>query len=147
MNKIIIELLEKLEKNEKKYGGSIFNDNEKANDEEIEYFNNWFKKLFKKGFLEYIEFIKTINGFNNNGLYVYSINKKCDYSIYELNETWWDANDELMQYIFFGDSDISLYCKNVKKEKYYVLDKGSGSVMEEYEIFDEIMVEALKIAL
>ena len=61
MNKTIIELLEKLEKNEGKYGGSIFNNNEKANDEEIAYFNNWFKKLFKKEFLEYIEFIKTIH--------------------------------------------------------------------------------------
>jgi len=147
MNKTISELLEKLEKNEEKYGGSIFNDNEKANDEEIGYFNNWCKELFKKGFLEYIEFIKIINGFNNNGLYIYSINKKCDYSIYESNETWWDANDELKEYIFWGDSDISLYCKNVKNENYYILDKGSGSAMEEYKTFDEIMIEALKIAL
>jgi hypothetical protein len=147
MNNGIKELLDKINEDEQKYGGNIYTKIAKTNDGEIEYFKKWIGKYYEKGFSEYIDFIKTINGLNNNGLFLYSLNQECEFNIYKNNEIWWDEEDELKKYIFFGDDDISWYCLNRKDGKYHVLDKPSGEIMNKYKTFDETIMKALKIVL
>ncbi|MDR1450991.1 MAG: YrhA family protein [Helicobacteraceae bacterium] len=145
MNEKINDLLDKIEEIEKEYGKNIYTQIEKANESEIKFFNDWIVKYLENGFSEYIDFIKVINGLNFNGLYIYSLNKKINYNIYESNEIW--RENELGQYIFFADDDISWYCFNRNNGKYYLLDKPSGDIMNEYKTFDEIIIRALKISL
>jgi hypothetical protein len=147
MNNEIKDLLDKIEEEEKQYGDSVFAKNGKANEKEIEYFKKWIVKYSNKGFPEYIDFVKIINGLNFNGLFLYSLNKKCEYNIYESNETWWDDDEEQKRYIFIGDNDISWFCLNKDNGKYYILDKPGGTIMNEYETFAEIIIKALKISL
>ena len=146
MNIIIKELLNRIEEEEQKFGDSIFTQNGKVNEEEIVFFNNWISKIFMEGFAEYIDFVNLINGLNFNGLYLYSLNRICEYNIFESNDTWWE-NEELKEYIFFGDDNISWYCLNRNNGGYFVLDKPSGEIMEKYESFTEIIIKALKIAI
>jgi hypothetical protein len=147
MDEKVKELLDKIEEDEKQYGESIYTQIEKTNEKEIRYFNNWIAKDNKNKFSEYIDFVKTINGLNYNGLYIYSLNKKINYNIFESNEIWWNENEELKQYIFLGDDDISWYCINQNNGKYYLLDKPSGDIMNEYDTFDKIVIKALKTSL
>ena len=102
--------------------------------------------MFKKEFPEYVEFVKIINGFKFNELYVYSLDRKSKYNIFGLNEILCGDN-ELSDYIFFGDNRISLFCFSKNKGRYCILNKENGIIMQEYETFDEIIIEALKTAL
>jgi hypothetical protein len=147
MKEQIMDLLNKIEEDKKEYGESIFTKNEKTNDTEINHFKEWILKYYKNGFSEYIDFVKTINGLNYNGLFLYSLNKKNEYNIYKSNEEWWYDDEENKEYIFFGDDDISWYCKNKNDGKYYILDKPGGNIINEYETFNEIIIKALKISL
>jgi hypothetical protein len=147
MNNEIKELLDKINEDEQKYGGNIYTQTAKTNDNEVDYFKKWIRKYYKKGFSEYIDFIKIINGLNNNGLFLYSLNPESEFNIYKNNETWWDEDDELKKYIFFGDDDISWYCLSRKDGKYYILDKPGGDVMDKYKTFDKIIIKSLKIVL
>jgi hypothetical protein len=147
MKEQIMDLLNKIEEDERKYEESIFNKNGKANDKEINNFKKWILKHCENEFSEYNDFAKIINGLNYNGLFLYSLNKKSEYNIYKSNEEWWNDNEDIQEYIFFGDDDISWYCKNKNDGKYYILDKPDGSIMNEYGTFDEIIIKALHISL
>ncbi|MDR1068270.1 MAG: YrhA family protein [Clostridiales Family XIII bacterium] len=147
MNDQIKDLLDKIEEAEKEFGSSIFAQNEKTNENEIACFEKWISNYCENGFSEYVELMKLINGLNNNGLYIYSLDKKSEYNVYEENETLWYDNEDFRDYIFFGDDSISWYCLNKKDGNYYILDKPSGTIMDEYKLFDEVIIEALKTAL
>ena len=146
MNIRIQEMLNQIDIIAKKQGNGIFDKNGSAIDEEIAFFNNWIKKMLKKGFPEYVEFAKIINGFKFNELYVYSLDRKSKYNVFGLNEILC-GDKESNDYIFFGDNRTSLFCLSKNKGKYYILNKENGIIMQEYETFDEIITEALKTVL
>ena len=146
MNIKIQEMLNQIDIITKKHGNGIFDKNGRAIDEEITYFNNWIKGMFQKEFPEYVEFARIINGFNYNELYIYSLNRKSKYNIFGLNEIL-RGDKRSSEYIFFGDNRISLFCLCQNGGRYYTLKKENGIMKQEYETFDEIIIEALKTVL
>ena len=140
INNLLVEIHEKLEKD----GNNIFIKNE----DEIKYFKKWAEKYYKNGFYEYIDFIKTIDGLDYNGLILYSANKNRINNIYDVNEKLWYNNEQHWDYILFGEDNISWYCLNRFNGKYYIIKKEAGiNYLDEYETFDEIIIKALKASL
>lgn len=95
---------------------------------------------------EYIEVISSVDCFDFNGLSFYSMNKDNENNIYESNEIYWE-NDNLRKYLFLGEDSISWYAIAVGSGKYYILDKPSGSIMSEFDVFQELFLVALKSVL
>ena len=147
LDNMIKELINKIAEIEKKYDTNIFEEVSKASDDEINNLKNWFANHSQINIEEYIELIKYINGLSFNGLLIYSLDKECEYNIYNSNEEWWCDNEEQQQYIFFGDDSISWYCVNKNTGKYFILDKPGGNIMEEYGTFNELIIEALNVCL
>lgn len=114
----------------------------------VENFKKWiFEKVDKLHFLEkYIEVISIIDGFDFNGLIFYSLNVEMENNIYEVNNIYWE-NENLNKYLFLGESSISWYCFSINKQEYCILDKPSGSIIEEYNNSDEFLLNALKSVL
>ena len=119
-------------------------DDNKVNEQEIEFFQNWLKKYYKKNCSEYIEFINTFNGLDFNGTIIYSLNGNCSYNIFKLNETWWNEDEKLREYIFFANDPVSLYGLNIKNEKYYVLSGVKHDLLEEYKTFYDLLIRVLE---
>ena len=144
MNNKISNLLVKINEKLDKQGDNIFIKNEKTNDNEIKYFEKWIEKYYKNGFYEYIDFAKTINGLEYNGLILYSLNKNRKTNIYDLNEELWYDTERYWDYIIFGEDNISWYCLNRFNGKYYIMKKYTGiNYLTEYKTFDEIIIRAL----
>ncbi|TXS01876.1 SMI1/KNR4 family protein [Bacillus sp. SH7-1] len=103
---------------------------------------------------EYVEFLKTVNGLDFNGLVLYGVDSSlletekdeqiCGFI--ETNEIWYE-NEFQKKYLFFGDSNIAWFCKNLSDRTYLELDKPSGTVMNTYNDFNTMLEEALKTAL
>ncbi|KXY83067.1 MULTISPECIES: YrhA family protein [Bacillus] len=103
---------------------------------------------------EYVEFLKTVNGLDFNGLVLYGVDSSlletekdeqiCGFI--ETNEIWYE-NEFQKDYLFFGDSNIAWFCKNLSDSTYLELDKPSGTVMNTYNDFNTMLEEALKTAL
>ncbi|KXY32998.1 SMI1 / KNR4 family protein [Bacillus cereus] len=103
---------------------------------------------------EYVEFLKTVNGLDFNGLVLYGVDSSlletekdeqiCGFI--ETNEIWYE-NEFQKEYLFFGDSNIAWFCKNLSDSTYLELDKPSGTVMNTYNDFNTMLEEALKTAL
>ncbi|KAF0817662.1 MULTISPECIES: YrhA family protein [unclassified Cytobacillus] len=147
------ELLIEIKKIEEKYGSSLRNP---VTDVEISKLQLDIQE--KLGKLElpksYVDFLKTANGLDFNGLVIYGVdvNLLDDHEGEELQgfvETnkIWHENDWQKQYIFFGDSDTAWYCLDLKKEIYHALDKPSGTLIQAYDSFDSMFNEALQTAL
>ncbi|MGE7875204.1 YrhA family protein [Bacillus paramycoides] len=103
---------------------------------------------------EYEEFLKTINGLDFNGLVIYGVDPSLldterDELISGLIDTngIWYENEFQKEYLFFGDSNIAWFCKNLSDGTYLELDKPSGTVMNTYNDFNTMLEEALKTAL
>lgn len=147
------ELLIEIKKIEEKYGSSLRNP---VTDVEISKLQLDIQE--KLGKLElpksYVDFLKTANGLDFNGLVIYGVdvNLLDDHEGEELQgfvETnkIWHENDWQKQYIFFGDSDTAWYCLDLKKEIYHELDKPSGTLIQSYDSFDSMFNEAIQTAL
>ena len=103
---------------------------------------------------EYEEFLKAVNGLDFNGLVLYGVDPSlleiekdeqiCGFI--ETNEIWYE-NEFQKEYLFFGDSNIAWFCKNLSDGTYLELDKPSGTVMNTYNDFNTMLEEALKITL
>ncbi|GHU29520.1 hypothetical protein FACS1894172_00830 [Spirochaetia bacterium] len=144
----IMDFLELINKYEQEINGNIFNQNKNTNDKEIDIFKKWLLQYYEKDCYEYIDVIKIINGFTFNTVSIYSLNVNCLYNIYKSNETLWNDNKKLRQYIFFAtDEEISLYGLNIKNRKYCRLDIISNNILEEYETFNELMLRILEVSL
>lgn len=132
------KLLE-IEKVARKFNESIL---APATDEQIERFIYWAEDKHIP-FEEYIQFVKLVNGLDFNGLVVYSIKEIDDNNIYKANEIWHE-NKNLMRYIIFSDSDITWLCYDLDKCCFCELDKPSGTIMNTFSSFSEMMVPALE---
>ena len=103
---------------------------------------------------EYVEFLKTVNSLDFDGLVLYGVDsflletekgeQICGFI--ETNEIWYE-NEFQKEYLFFGDSNIAWFCKNLSEGTYLELDKPSGTVMNTYDDFKTMLEEALKITL
>lgn len=155
------DLLKQLKQECEKYG-YIYN--LPATEKEIESLTTNVKNKFDVDLPDqFIKFLSTTNGIGYDGLGIYSI----DYSLMEtkpdnpslsyLNETefvdncgfidnnliWHDV-EENKRYLFFGHDSISWYVLKLAEGTYHVLDKPSGTVMETYDDFDDMLEAALQ---
>jgi hypothetical protein len=120
-------------------------------DKDIEKFNNWLKEEFgdsAPNLSGFIEFCQVADGFNSNGVFMFSINPDKDkyVNVYVKNEHWWEVTEE-KRYLLIGDDDISWYALDLSSGKYCVLDLTSGDIMEEVDDVDELLEIALSEAL
>ena len=129
--------------------------NTSATDTEIQRLREHAKEEFNVDLpSEYEEFLKTVNGLDFNGLVLYRVDSPlletekdeqiCGFI--ETNEIWYE-NEFQKEYLFFGDSNIAWFCKNLSDSTYLELDKPSGTVMNTYNDFNTMLGEALKTAL
>ncbi|MFD1337029.1 YrhA family protein [Oceanobacillus iheyensis] len=146
-------LLVEIEKIEEKYGDSL---RIPATDAEIKKMNDYIQQKLGSILLpsQYIEFLKTINGLDFNGLVIYGVDKVLldqeveddVHGIIESNELWYE-NEWQKEYIFFGDSDTAWYCYDLKENVFVELDKPSGTKIQTYVSFESMLGEALKTVL
>jgi len=140
----ILELLHRIEEREQKFGDSIY-----QSCSDSEYFYKWVKECFpnlEADFSAYLFLTGIADGLNFNGLYIYGITPNSEYDIYENNLDWWDVEYQ-KRYLFFGDDSISWFCLEADSGIYYILDKPSGSKMEQFETLGELLISALETSL
>lgn len=145
---MIKKLLNQISKIEQKYGGEL---PPPAHPKEIELLDSLVNSRFGvKLPKQYISFLSLVNGLDFNGLVVYGVDgsllqQKHDNIVYGLIETneIWHENDWQKKYLFFGDSDIGWLCFNISSQKYEEIDKPSGTLMNEYNDFDSMLIDAL----
>lgn len=133
-----------IEKIANKYGESILN---KTSEVDINEFTKWLDGRINHQVLdEYISFLKETNGFEFNGVIVYSIKNKTDNNIYDANEEWKNEGS-FDKFIFFGDNDSTWYCYDLDTKKFCELDKPSGEIMNSYNSFSEMLDSLLDLVL
>ncbi|EJS11207.1 SMI1/KNR4 family protein [Bacillus sp. MYb56] len=132
-----------------------FNLNTPATDTEVHRLREHVKEKFNVDLpIEFEEFLKNVNGLDFGGLVIYGVDSSlldternepiCGFI--ETNEIWYE-NEFQKEYLFFGDSSIAWFCKNLSDGTYLELDKPSGTVMKTYNDFNTMLEEALKTAL
>lgn len=101
----------------------------------------------------YLQFLMKMNGLNWNGLFIYSSKtmplagtSEQISGIVEANEIWRDL-DFHKQFLFFGDSDLSLYCQDLKTNEFKELDRSSNTVIKVYDNFESMLADALESSL
>lgn len=102
---------------------------------------------------DYLQFLRLANGLNWNGVFMYGSKSSqivgTTYTlqgIVEANEIWRDYEGH-KKYIFFGDSDMSLYGQELITREYKELDRSSNSLIQTYKDFDEMLTDVLKLSL
>lgn len=145
--------VEKIEKNEEEFGSLL---RHPASDSEIIKINQNIQQKFGNIVLpdSYLEFLKIVNGIDFNGLVIYGVDKSLldkdvDEEIngfIETNEIWYE-NEWQKRYVFFGDSDVALYCYDTEEGVYVEFDKPSGTLMQTFNSFDSMLTNALETAL
>ncbi|MBM7645660.1 hypothetical protein JOD45_001878 [Scopulibacillus daqui] len=147
------DLLKEIEKIEEEFESSL---RHPASDSEIIKMNQNIQQKFGTIVLpdSYTEFLKIVNGLDFNGLVIYGVDKSLldkdvDEEIngfIETNEIWYE-NEWQKRYVFFGDSDVALYCYDTEKGVYVELDKPSGTLMQTFDSFDSMLTDALETVL
>ncbi|PWK12827.1 YrhA family protein [Tumebacillus permanentifrigoris] len=102
----------------------------------------------------FVQFLMEVNGLDFDGLVIYGVDKslleteveEAIHGFIETNEIWYE-NEWQKQYVFFGDSDIALYCYDLTKKMYLELDKPSCTVMNDFYEFSTMLEDALKSRL
>ncbi|WP_242228600.1 YrhA family protein [Bacillus cereus group sp. BfR-BA-01323] len=129
--------------------------NKPAKDTEVQRLRERVKESFNIDLPnEYEEFLRTVNGFEFDGLIIYGVDPslleterdETVYGLLENNKIWYE-NEFQKEYLFFGDSNIAWFCKSLSDGTYFELDKPSGTVMNTYNDFNTMLEEALKITL
>jgi len=145
MKNTVRKKLEIINNDANQYGETIFKN---ADKEDVLYFEKWWSTEMKNigQPKEYLDLIKEINNFDYDGLSFYSIDKKNDNNFYKNNEIYWE-NEYLREYIFLGEDSISWYCQSLVENHFLILDKPSGSIIEEFETLSEMIIKALESIL
>ncbi|MBJ8107568.1 MULTISPECIES: YrhA family protein [Bacillus cereus group] len=145
-------LILEIEKIEKSFNDKL---NTPATDTEVHRLRKHVKEKFNVDLpSEFEEFIKNVNGLDFNGLVIYGVDPslldterdELISGLIDTNEIWYE-NEFQKEYLFFGDSNIAWFCKNLSDGTYLELDKPSGTVMKTYNDFNTVLEEALKITL
>lgn len=147
------ELLIEVEKIESKYDSSLRNP--VSNSEIIKMKQTIQKRLGNIIIPEsYIDFLKNVNGIDFNGLVIYGVDEtlldnEVDEEVQgfiETNKLWYGKNRQ-KQYIFLGDSDTAWFCYDLNKRVYVKLDKPSGTLIQFFDSFDSMLIDALEASL
>lgn len=111
---------------------------------EADYFHNWCLRLWGRMPIDsaYVKILSQIDGFEMDGLLLYSLDRQKDENIYDNNEIWWEV-DEDREYLYLGEDDLSWYCVQIATNKPCLLDKPSGTMISVYDSFEELLLEAL----
>jgi len=141
LSKNILEKLQKIDKYENQFGDSIY---KQTNKSDYPYFSEWVQRNFAQtlDLVDYLGFLGITNGLNFDGLFIYSIDIKDENNIFDANEIFWE-NEDQKKFLFFGDDSISWFCLDTTNKQYYILDKPSGSIIEFFSTFSEIIDKAL----
>ena len=150
MNNRIKDLLNEI-KNKKNQNPFRKFDYSSCTDQDIEKFSYWLKEEFGDSAPDlsgFIEFCKVADGFNFNGVFMFSINPDKDkyMNVYVKNEHWWEISVG-KRYLLIGDDNISWYALELSSGKYCVLDLSSGDLIEEVDEVDKLLEIALSKSL
>jgi len=142
INTNIKEKLDVIETIAEKYNETIYSG---VTIKEINFFKHWWLQNCNQLTIPngYLGIVYIIDGFDFDGLSFYSINYDKENNLYESNEIYWE-NENLKEYLFIGEDSISWYCISFNTEKYYILDKPSGSVIDEFFQFDDLLMTAFE---
>jgi|LSQX01.1.fsa_nt_gb hypothetical protein len=141
---MISEKIQQIAKTLAKYGKTISSN---AEEKEIAVFQKWVQDIYGSiNVNEYIDLVTMVNGIDFNGLVVYSVKKSSDENIYNANAIWHE-NEELKNYLFYADADITWYCFDTKNGMFCELDKPSGELMQTFSSFNEMLESALDSVL
>lgn len=145
INKFIEEKLNEIDGILKKYDETVYCS---VCEQDIQNYSNWCLENCKGLILsdDYLEIISKIDGFDYNGLSFYSLKEENDNNIFETNEIYWE-NENLREYLFIGEDSISWYCISINDNMFYILDKPSGSLINEYSDIEELLLTAFAGAI
>lgn len=100
---------------------------------------------------DYVDFLRTCNGFAWNGIQLYSTDQVTDpendftlNDIVSANEDFQMHHDELPEKLLLGRSDEDYYTYDTKQEVFEILDFTSCDQMEKFESFEELFVEVVQ---
>ena len=110
-----------------------------ASDYEI---NDLVEKSKVKLDTEYLNFLKSIDGFELNGMNFYGTKEQ--ESIYVLdvlkqNNFWTEEIPDLKRYFILGDGDMDFYCYCTDESQYFILNKGGLEKCGEFGSFITLM--------
>ena len=148
MNNKIKNLLDEVKRIESRYGKFDYTS---CTDQDIDKLDNWLKvKLgdLAPNLSDFIGFCKVADGFNANGVFIFSINpdKNEFVNIYVKNEHWWEVMVE-NKYLLIGNDSISFYALDLSSGGYCILDSACGDLIEEVDDFEALLEIALSKAL
>ncbi|MHA6529825.1 YrhA family protein [Paenibacillus sp. BAC0078] len=147
---MIDSLLIEIQKIEERYGGKL---REPAASKDLKKLEKVIKDRFNGLILpsEFIEFLTKVNGLDFNGLVIYGVDNFLLTSqsedeingFVEMNDLWHE-NEWQRKFVFFGDSEIAWYCYDLTDEIFLELDKPSGTKMNTFINFNDMLVNALE---
>ena len=99
----------------------------------------------------YEGFLRTQDGLNYNGLFVYAsettpivrVSGAAIQGIVEANLGWRD-DERMRRYLVFGDANMDLYALHGPTGEYHVLDRVPGNLIETHPSFELLMAAAFK---
>ena len=98
---------------------------------------------------DYIDFLKTTNGFAWNGIEFFSTYRVTDpdsrYTLMDLVSMNDEFNElyELDDYVYLGRADDDYYVFDIENENYHILELSSRESMEEFETFEELFADTV----
>ena len=103
---------------------------------------------------EYAAFLRTQDGLNYNGLFIYAsettpvvgARNATIQGIVEANLGWRDL-EEMSTYLVFGDGNMDLYVRHLPTGEYHVIDRVPGNLIERYPSFEQLLAAALRAHL
>jgi len=95
----------------------------------------------------FVTFLKLCNGLQENGNMIYAgedyeING-IEYRIFQNNQAWYDIED-FRDYIFYGDSEIGLFCYDKENQEYLMLARDGDGIDETFASCEEMLLFMLK---
>lgn len=103
---------------------------------------------------QYTRVLKVMNGIEFNGVILYGIDERMLDSLptqhvnglLENNKIWYE-NEWQKQYLFLGESSISWYVYDLADKKYFELDNPSGTEIEMFNCFEDLLEKLLSDSL
>ena len=139
-----------IESIKKEFAGWGYKVNEPASDEEIGKFCAKVKEKFQVEVPDdYIGFLKEINGYSFNGLFVYGIDEDLlDKAPNGSSAGFVEYNDEKSlfdeeKWIYFAESEFGLYVFRVNEAAYYKIEDCSYNIIKKYDSFVDMIKEAI----
>jgi hypothetical protein len=103
---------------------------------------------------EYAAFLRTQDGLNHNGVFVYASEtapvvgspRATIQGIVEAN-LGWRYDEQPSTYLVFGEGNMDLYARHLPTGEYHVIDRVPGNLVETYPSFDDLLAAALRAHL